>query len=175
MPKPPNKQGFTIIEVMIVLAIAGLILLIVFLAIPSLERSARNTQRKHDAQLIATNRQIYDEDNGQAVMEYGVGTCTGDLHDEDGFGTFCLYITQGLSYYTPPEVTIINNGYVAPTSYPTVTTNTIISESFLTCNSSLSAPTTVGAGPTDAVVLYAIEESNGQQENLCIPSSIFTT
>jgi prepilin-type N-terminal cleavage/methylation domain-containing protein len=37
------RTGFTIIEVMIVLAIAGLILLIVFLAVPALEREARNT------------------------------------------------------------------------------------------------------------------------------------
>lgn len=47
--KGESEKGFTIIEVMIVLAIAGLILLIVFLAIPALQRNARNTQRKNDA------------------------------------------------------------------------------------------------------------------------------
>jgi prepilin-type N-terminal cleavage/methylation domain-containing protein len=44
-----NNEGFTIIEVMIVLAIAGLILLIVFLAVPALQRASRNTSRKSDA------------------------------------------------------------------------------------------------------------------------------
>ncbi len=44
-----RNQGFTIIEVLIVLAIAGLILLIVFLAVPALNRNARNTQYKNDA------------------------------------------------------------------------------------------------------------------------------
>lgn len=45
-----NKtDGFTIIEVMIVLAIAGLIILIVFLAVPALQRNSRNTQRRNDA------------------------------------------------------------------------------------------------------------------------------
>jgi len=44
-----QNQGFTIIEVLIVLAIAGLILLIVFLAVPALQRNSRNTQRKEDA------------------------------------------------------------------------------------------------------------------------------
>ncbi len=44
-----QSRGFTIIEVMIVLAIAGLILAIVFLAVPSLQRSARNNSRKNDA------------------------------------------------------------------------------------------------------------------------------
>lgn len=33
-----SPRGFTIVEVMIVLAIAGLIMLIVFLAIPALQR-----------------------------------------------------------------------------------------------------------------------------------------
>ena len=43
-----RNQGFTIIEVMIVLAIAGLIMLIVFLAVPALQRNQRNTARKQD-------------------------------------------------------------------------------------------------------------------------------
>lgn len=51
--KKPNREGFTIIEVMIVLAIAGLILLIVFLAVPALQRSSRNTSRKSDAGRIS--------------------------------------------------------------------------------------------------------------------------
>jgi prepilin-type N-terminal cleavage/methylation domain-containing protein len=173
MPKPLNKQGFTIIEIMIVLAIAGLILLIVFLAVPSLERSARNTERKHDAEFIATSRELYDEDNG-TVVEQATGVCDGNPDDDAGFTTFCGDITQGLSYYTPSDVTIIDNGYIPPTSFPTVTTNTIVTESFLTCNGSLSAPTTTNADPTDAVVLYALELANGEQENLCLPVSIWT-
>jgi prepilin-type N-terminal cleavage/methylation domain-containing protein len=44
-----DTRGFTIIEVLIVLAIAGLIMLIVFLAVPALQRNSRNTQRANDA------------------------------------------------------------------------------------------------------------------------------
>jgi len=47
-----NQKGFTIIEVLIVLAIAGLIMLIVFLAVPALQRNSRNTQRTNDAALV---------------------------------------------------------------------------------------------------------------------------
>lgn len=47
-----QEKGFTIIEVLIVLAIAGLILLIVFLAVPALQRNSRNTQRANDASQI---------------------------------------------------------------------------------------------------------------------------
>lgn len=47
-----RESGFTIIEVLIVLAIAGLIMLVVFLAVPALQRNSRNTQRKSDVQAI---------------------------------------------------------------------------------------------------------------------------
>lgn len=50
--KQENK-GFTIIEVMIVLAIAGLIILIVLLAIPALQRNGRNTEAKNNASSVA--------------------------------------------------------------------------------------------------------------------------
>lgn len=51
--KKENK-GFTIIEVLIVLAIAGLIMLIVLLAIPALQRNARNTAIRNDASKAAS-------------------------------------------------------------------------------------------------------------------------
>lgn len=41
-----DRGGFTIIEVVLVLAIAGLIFLMVFIALPSLQRSQRDTQRR---------------------------------------------------------------------------------------------------------------------------------
>ena len=41
-----NQSGFSIVEVMIVLAIAGLIILVVFLAVPALNRNSRNTTTK---------------------------------------------------------------------------------------------------------------------------------
>src|ERR1700683_3225791 len=58
-----NNKGFTIIEVMIVLAIAGLILLIVFLAVPALQRSSRNTQRKNDVAQVESSISNYVSNN----------------------------------------------------------------------------------------------------------------
>ena len=51
--KQKRQEGFTIIEVMIVLAIAAVILLIVLLAVPALQRNSRNTQRNNDAATFA--------------------------------------------------------------------------------------------------------------------------
>lgn len=48
-----KTEGFTIIEVLIVLAIAGLIMLIVFLAVPQLQRTQRNNARSNDVSRIA--------------------------------------------------------------------------------------------------------------------------
>lgn len=48
-----KTEGFTIIEVLIVLAIAGLIMLIVFLAVPALQRNQRNSARTNDASRVA--------------------------------------------------------------------------------------------------------------------------
>ena len=49
-----TKKGFTIIEVVLVLAIAGLIFLMVFIALPQLQRAQRDTQRRNDLARVAT-------------------------------------------------------------------------------------------------------------------------
>lgn len=60
-----EQKGFTIIEVLIVLAIAGLILLIVFLAVPALQRNSRNTQRKNDISgLLGAVNEFTSNNNG---------------------------------------------------------------------------------------------------------------
>ena len=59
-----NKKGFTIIEVVLVLAIAGLIFLMVFIALPALQRSQRNTQRENDISRFMTAVQQFQANNG---------------------------------------------------------------------------------------------------------------
>ena len=53
MTKKDNKKGFTIIEVVLVLAIAGLIFAMVFIALPALQRSRRDHSRENDASVVA--------------------------------------------------------------------------------------------------------------------------
>lgn len=60
-----KQKGFTIIEVLIVLAIAGLILLIVFLAVPALQRNSRNTQRKNDvSRVLGAAQEVINNNQG---------------------------------------------------------------------------------------------------------------
>lgn len=58
-----KQKGFTIIEVVLVLAIAGLIFLIVFLALPQLQRSRRDTQRRSDAGRVLSELENYASNN----------------------------------------------------------------------------------------------------------------
>lgn len=59
-----NKlKGFTIIEVVLVLAIAGLIFLMVFIALPALQRNQRDTARKNDVSTIASAVTTYTSNN----------------------------------------------------------------------------------------------------------------
>ena len=59
-----NKNGFTIIEIVLVLAIAGLIFLMVFLALPALQRSQRNQLYKNNLSLVISALQNYRSNNG---------------------------------------------------------------------------------------------------------------
>ena len=75
-----DNKGFTIIEVVLVLAIAGLIFLMVFLALPALQRGQRDGQRKSDLGRVQTAVQNYQSNNRNRLPAF-----TGTL---PGGGTF---------------------------------------------------------------------------------------
>lgn len=62
-----RQQGFTIIEVLIVLAIAGLIMVVVFLAVPALQRSGRNNALNTNANGVLTAVGNYVSNNGGSL------------------------------------------------------------------------------------------------------------
>ena len=59
------KKGFTIIEVVLVLAVAGLIFLMVFVALPALQRNQRDTQRRQDYGDLSSAISGYMSSNGK--------------------------------------------------------------------------------------------------------------
>ena len=64
-----NKKGFTIIEVVLVLAVAGLIFLMVFLALPALQRAQRDAQRKQDLAIVRAAINTYKSNNGGSLSK----------------------------------------------------------------------------------------------------------
>lgn len=96
-----QEKGFTIIEVLIVLAIAGLIMLIVFLAIPQLQRNSRNNARNADSSRISTNvTECLANRNGQNA------SC---------MNTTNINITPGTDTREIEAVGFANGGATAPT------------------------------------------------------------
>ena len=76
--KQKRQQGFTIIEVLIVLAIAALILLIVFLAVPALQRNSRNNGIRSDsANILASVNDFVS--NHQGKLPDTVACVNGDV------------------------------------------------------------------------------------------------
>ena len=66
-----KDRGFTIIEVVLVLAIAALIFLMVFIALPALQASQRDTARKSDVSIVsaAYNSALSNNRGGTAVNQ----------------------------------------------------------------------------------------------------------
>lgn len=64
-----DNKGFTIIEVVLVLAIAALIFLMIFVALPALQRGQANTARKNDASTIASAINTYRTNNSGTLPD----------------------------------------------------------------------------------------------------------
>lgn len=71
-----KEKGFTIIEVVLVLAIAGLIFLMVFIALPALQRNQRDTQRKNDMSRVQTAVQNYQSNNRNKLPTFDAAFIT---------------------------------------------------------------------------------------------------
>ena len=139
-----NKKGFTIIEVLIVLAIAGLILLIVFMAVPALQRNSRNTQRNNDAATLggAVNECISAK-NGQVASCDSLAEMQAVGLDTTKLGQLTT-VTMVASTPTMPTAGQVNNAAIGFGSK---------------CNSAGDA--VVAGGSRSAVVLYRLEATGG--------------
>jgi prepilin-type N-terminal cleavage/methylation domain-containing protein len=96
-----TKNGFTIIEVVLVLAIAGLIFMMVFIALPALQRSQRDTQRSNDLSRLSTALNNFQGNNrgsiptipGTDTTKYYVpGHDTGSSTDSSWLGFYDRYL-----------------------------------------------------------------------------------
>ena len=100
-----SEKGFTIIEVMIVLAIAGLILLIVFLAVPALQRNGRNTTKRSDvSKALGAVGEFVTNNNGKVPVTADIAaTLTASANLSSGT-TFSATIPTTLGTITAPTV-----------------------------------------------------------------------
>lgn len=112
MSKQELKQkGFTIIEVVLVLAIAALIFLMVFIALPALQRNQRDAARKDEIGKVASAVTTFQSNNrglqptkGSDLKGYVDGTDPGTTRSDDG------------SYTSTSSDTLVDNNYVLTVS-----------------------------------------------------------
>ena len=116
-----NKKGFTIIEVVLVLAIAGLIFLMVFIALPALQRSQRNTRRRQDmARILSAFNDYQANNNGKmpgnsteaaAFMNKYVGDSNSEQRqDPDGNSYTIKYVNVSLIVQEDETEHLFNSG-----------------------------------------------------------------
>jgi prepilin-type N-terminal cleavage/methylation domain-containing protein len=139
-------SGFTIIEVMIVLAIAGLILLIVFLAVPALQRTSRNTQRKNDVSSLLSAANNYTTNNGGTLPTDTTFVADAKTGFYSGDGS-----SQG-------NITLVNGAQSAVTP-ASQTNDRVIIDTNATC--STGGATT--AQPRGIAAQYELEVGSGYQ------------
>lgn len=148
-----DNKGFTIIEVLIVLAIAGLIMLVVFLAVPALQRNSRNTQRKSDVSAILGSITEYTSNNAGALPATGTGQFTAVFASS----------APKLGFYDGATLTNVTYNYSAATrgaapTVPVITGNDVVNVyNNLKCVG--NAPTIAGASARSIAALYNIEGS----------------
>lgn len=143
-----KESGFTIVEVMIVLAIAGLVILVVFLAVPALQRNARNTERTSDSSLVgAAVNECLANRNGQ------VAAC-------DTAGEVTAYVdTTKLR-----QLTTVGVSTTAPTATNFTTINVALGRK---CDATGAAATATGANARSIALLYNTENSAGGAVTVC--------
>lgn len=76
MKKITNKQGFTLIEVVLVLAIGGLIFLLAFIAFQQVSTNRRDTQRRSDVARVVAELQNFKADKNSLPTADAAATDT---------------------------------------------------------------------------------------------------
>jgi type II secretory pathway pseudopilin PulG len=152
-----KTEGFTIIEVVLVLAIAALIFLIVFLALPALQKSQRDTQRKQDLSRFMSQVTQY-QSNHQGSIPIGASNWTQFVTD---------YLTNGGASFGDPQkgsYTLTVNGSGSTPAPSTTPSNVTIYEG-AKCSNASTTPSGTGANARDVAVVMALEQGGSLCQN----------
>ena len=154
MTKKDNKKGFTIIEVVLVLAIAGLIFAMVFIALPALQRSQRDHSRENDASVVAA-----------AITKWNSANRNGGTFSEESLRKYVDKLDQ---YDKSSELKV-----ATPGASMSVASNEIKVMRGKKCPSSMPAPSaddpaniTLQNGSSRNAVVVVLLENNGSQKQL---------
>ena len=164
-----EREGFTIIEVVLVLAIAGLIFLMVFVALPALQRSQRDTARRNDMSRVDTSLVQYQTNHNTSSNNLPSGPSawkgtdyidatsvpSGFTNSNCGTNVACAFVRDYMNSGTSD--TNKKNEFLDPDGVPY---SVYITENWGT-NSSITLTPPVSSGITGTALIASSEVSNG--------------
>ena len=165
------KEGFTIIEVIIVLVIGAVIMLAVFLVVPQLQRTQRNSNRQNAARRVQTAGEQFAANNGgtypastntatDAAYCAGTSKVLATSTDDPTNGGSCNAITNITGSVKSPS-----NAYYAiiNTNTPTADQMTITYNVYSCANNS-----TIATSTTNKFVVGVLQEGAGTATYYCV-------
>jgi len=144
-----QDKGFTIIEVVLVLAIAALIFLMIFVALPALQRNQANGARKGDVGVIVSALGTYRTNSRGAAP-----ATAADLEK---------YLDGGLARLELPEFRASGSGAVNTDDASELDKSYVYLKSQCTDDQALPKP----AGSRQQAVIALIEITSGKYEAYC--------
>ena len=101
MSKKLTKKGFTLIEVVLVLAIGGLIFLLAFIAFRQASINRRVTARRNDANRVVSEISNYAGDHNGAIPSGGTAGAAGTGGASGNFNQFVIDYLGGADFKDP--------------------------------------------------------------------------
>jgi len=157
-----NNKGFTIVETLIVLAIAATIIIVVLLAVPALQRQSRNTATKVGAGAIASGwtAEVGNANGGTMSVTGATGSIT--------INTAPYKVNTGIKTLTAAAAAATKVTYNATTNSVTgVAGDTLTNNSIALYTSGVCPATATGTSITptvgtssQAAIVYSIEPGN---------------
>ena len=169
--KKQENQGFTIIEVVLVLAIAGLIFLMVFIALPQMRRSQRDSERKDDIMSFVETVKKFQTNNrgvlpsGDTAVTYRPSDEDRQMHSDTSWAAFYHdYLDErfmdpdGEPYQLHPQVCEDNEDKNGQCDYevPAEVDYTLYIFTQAECNEDHADPS---SNPRDFAIIYRTESS----------------
>ncbi len=164
-PQKRHKQvhkilhGFTILEVLMVLAIAALITALVFIAVGTAQRSSRDTARRKAATDLSTALEQWIQNNNGQLPVAGTDVGLGAGNVLDATKPFCSqnYLANACANFKDPT---------------TGTVYTFTNQSFSTSAAALGSCTINETTPAQIQVLYA--NSRNYTIKICLEAGQYT-
>jgi prepilin-type N-terminal cleavage/methylation domain-containing protein len=150
-----DNKGFTIIEVLIVLAIAGLIMIIVFLAVPALQRNQRNQSARTEANnILSAAAEISANKNGATLTASASSTAGSDA-------------ANILAASNAKVITAVTIEAATGTTAPTATSAVIRLVS--KCDQTTNPPSATSGSSRQIALLFLVETSSSTLQQ-CVSS-----